>query len=112
MEEHEKEMLHDHEIRLTDVEKNQSKFNDELVQLGREIREGNIRTEENNKYLREQNVKILDEVLKRNDMSEQRKHEITMLDKNNWWKLVLMIFGSAGTIVVILELVFKFKGGN
>lgn len=112
--------IYDHEARLVKVEGKTKGLRTDFEELAKEVRDSSIRVDESNKFLREQNMKqseqnteILQAVLNRNDKTEERKHELRLIDKHNIWKLAAAIGGSAGTVVVLVQLILQaVKGGN
>jgi len=118
-----------HENKLKQHDKELSRLNDVALEMQRTMNEGLARVDESNKFLREQNGRqseqnqeILSAILERNTRSEEleferRKyeeglaHETDMLNKSNFWKLILGIGGSSAIIFAfIMELLKFFRG--
>ncbi|WP_282801113.1 hypothetical protein [Secundilactobacillus kimchicus] len=93
------EMLMNHEDKLSDHER---RIND----LSQKMSDTMDRVEESNKYLREQNTNILNAVIKGNAISENHKHEVEMLTKQNLWKVVGIVLGSSSIVYMIIQQLF------
>lgn len=86
------EELSDHERRINDLSE---KMTDTLN-----------RVDESNKYLREQNNRILEAVIKGNEKSESHKNEMETINRQNLWKVVTIAIGSSSAIYLILQQIF------
>lgn len=101
-----KQQVKQHEDKLKQHDKELSRLNDFTVQMQKTMNEGLTRVDESNRFLREQNTRqseqnaeILQAVIKRNDTSDERKFQMKIIDKQNFWKAVFAIGGVAGTII-------------
>lgn len=103
----------EHGERLKRHDKEISRINDNLLEMQRGMNEGLARVDESNKFLREQNmrqseqnIEILNAVMNRNDKSDERKHQLKLIDKENIWKLVGAIIGGSTIISFFLQKLF------
>ena len=74
-----------------------------------------VRLDESNKFLREQNMKqmeqnseILNAILNRNSEADERKDELKKLNTENIWKVILAIFVSSGAITILFNWLSTF----
>jgi hypothetical protein len=96
-------MLNDHERRIVNLEQGQKEIKEQMGNLSRQVSAGNTKAEKDNTYLREQNDKMFRTIIEINTRTQDRKHELKLLDKENWWKLILGIGGSLGVVYSILQ---------
>jgi hypothetical protein len=96
-------MLNDHERRIVSLEQGQKEIKEQMGNLSRQVSAGNTKAEKDNTYLREQNDKMFRTIIEINTRTQDRKHELKLLDKENWWKLILGIGGSLGVVYSILQ---------
>jgi hypothetical protein len=103
-------MLNDHERRIVNLEhgqeaiqKQQEITQQQIIDLSNEVSAGNTKAEKDNTYLREQNDKMFQTIIEINTRTQDRKHELKLIDKQNWWKLILGIGGSLGVVYSILQ---------
>lgn len=108
---------HEDKLKQHDIEL--ARLNDVTLEMQKSMNEGLTRVDESNRFLREQNTRqseqnaqILQAVLKRNAKSDQRNHELKMLDKSNTWKLILGIGASGGAVLAFLMELIKNFGGR
>ncbi|MDV3518208.1 hypothetical protein [Lentilactobacillus otakiensis] len=86
--------LWDHERRITDLN---NKMTDTLKSV-----------DESNKYLREQNNRILEAVIRGDEKSENHKNEMEVINRQNLWKVVTIAIGSSSVIYLILQQLMHF----
>lgn len=117
-----------HQEKLKQHDKELSRVNDRMAGMQRSIDEGLTRVDESNRFLREQNARqseqnteILQAVIKRNENSESRQaqldkiekeqnFQLKLLDKTNFWKVILGIGGSAGAVFAVIMEAIKYFG--
>jgi hypothetical protein len=87
-------MLNDHERRIVSLEQGQKEIKEQVGNLSKQVSAGNIKAEKDNTYLRDQNDKMFKTLIEINTRSQDRKHELKLLDKQNFWKLTLGIGGA------------------
>ena len=92
-------MLLDHQEKLSDHEK---RIND----LSEKMTTTLNRVEDSNSYLRDQNNRILEAVIKGNVTSESHKNEMEILNRQNLWKVVGIVLGSSSVIYMIIQQLF------
>ncbi|PAE17304.1 hypothetical protein CHH91_04675 [Virgibacillus sp. 7505] len=100
-------MWQDHENRISKLEQNQEVLMTKVDDLSGAVEKGNTKTEQDNKILRDQNNLLLEKVIEINTRSQDRKHELKLLDKQNWWKLILGIGGSVGAFYSIVQMILE-----
>lgn len=98
-----KQLVKDHETRLSSVEQDVREIRDDL-------KSGLERVDQSNQYLREQNRDILKEVIKRNNLSENHNFEMNKIKVMNRAKMFGMIFGASGLATVLMQFIFKLIG--
>jgi len=96
-------MLQDHEKRISKLEQGQAEIKQQMTNLSEQVATGNTKIEQDNKFLREQNQNMIEKLIGINNKMQDRKHELKLLDKQNFWKLVLTIGGSVGLIQALIE---------
>jgi predicted RNase H-like nuclease (RuvC/YqgF family) len=101
------EQVQDHEKRIVILENNQHEMKSKMDELSREVKEGNMKSEKDNQFIREQNQLLLTNVIGVQNKIDERKHESHMLDKRNMWRLVFLFFGAGGVGSVIAQYVFQ-----
>ncbi|MEG9197592.1 hypothetical protein [Lactococcus lactis] len=109
-----KQLVEQHETKLKQHDKELSRLNDMSVEMQKQMSEGLARVDESNRFLREQNTRqseqnaqILQAVLKGNESSDERQFQLKLIDKTNFWKLVLGIGGSAAAIFTVIMEILK-----
>jgi peptidoglycan hydrolase CwlO-like protein len=98
----------DHEERISKLEQNQEAIMTKVDDLSSTVEKGNTKTEKDNLYLREQNNEMIKTLVEINTRSQDRKHELKLLDKQNFWKLTLGIGGSAGVLYTIAQAIIEY----
>ena len=115
------ETLQRHEERLQEQSDDIKRHDKEIGRLGdaqRELQQHMndtfTRIEESNKFLREQNTrqgeqneKILNAVLEKNEKSEARAYDLKKVSQENFWKMVFGIGGSAALIWTAIQQILK-----
>lgn len=108
------QLVEQHEDKLKQHDKELSRLNDMSIEMQKQMNDGLTRVDESNRFLREQNtrqseqnVQILQAVIKGNESSEERQFQLKMLDKTNLWKLIFGIGGASAAIYTILMEVIK-----
>lgn len=96
-------MIHDHEERISKLEQNQEELKGIVTDLADAVGKAHTKTEQDNKVLREQNNLLLEKVIEINTRSQDRKHELKLLDKQNFWKLLVGIGGSIGVFYSVIQ---------
>jgi uncharacterized coiled-coil protein SlyX len=104
----EEELLNDHERRIVSLEQGQAEIKDQMNKLSEQVSAGNTKAEKDNSYLREQNDKMFKTLIEINTRSQDRKHELKLLDKQNFWKLTLAIGGSAGALYTLIQVLIEY----
>ncbi len=99
----EEKLLNDHERRIASLEQGQAEIKDQMDKLSDQVTAGNTKAEKDNTYLREQNDKMFKTLIEINTRSQDRKHELKLLDKQNFWKLAIGIGGSAGALITLIQ---------
>ncbi len=99
----EEALLNDHERRIVSLEQGQAEIKQQMTDLSQQVSDGNTKAEKDNSYLREQNDKMFRTLIEINTRSQDRKHELKLLDKQNFWKLAIGIGGSAGALVTLVQ---------
>ncbi|MCT0439181.1 hypothetical protein [Lactococcus lactis] len=107
-------IVEQHEDKLKQHDKELARLSDMSVEMQKQMSEGLARVDESNRFLREQNTRqseqnaqILQAVIKGNESSDERKFQLKLLDKTNFWKLALGIGGSAAAIFAALTEIIK-----
>lgn len=102
-----------HGQKLAQHDKEISRLGDAIVEMQKGMNEGLARVDESNKFLREQNMRqseqnteILNAILNRNEKSEERKHQLKLIDKENLWKIIGGIVLGSSIITYILNILF------
>lgn len=105
------EKVDNHEVRITQLEKDTSEFrlkiNEQLGQVKEQVLTGMIRSSDENKQLREDNRQMMEKLVGINDKVQDRKHELKVLDKQNFWKLVIAIVGSSTALITIIQMIIS-----
>lgn len=108
------QLVEQHEDKLKQHDKELSRLNDMSIEMQKQMNDGLTRVDESNRFLREQNtrqseqnVQILQAVIKGNENSDERQFQLKMLDKTNLWKLIFGIGGASAAIYTILMEVIK-----
>ena len=108
------QLVEQHEDKLKRHDKELSRLNDMSIEMQKQMNDGLTRVDESNRFLREQNtrqseqnVQILQAVIKGNESSDERQFQLKMLDKTNLWKLIFGIGGASAAIYTILMEVIK-----
>ena len=108
------QLVEQHEDKLKQHDKELSRLNDMSIEMQKQMNDGLTRVDESNRFLREQNtrqseqnVQILQAVIKGNESSEERQFQLKMLDKTNLWKLIFGIGGASAAIYTIIMEVIK-----
>lgn len=108
------QLVEQHEDKLKQHDKELSRLNDMSIEMQKQMNDGLTRVDESNRFLREQNtrqseqnVQILQAVIKGNENSEERQFQLKLLDKTNLWKLIFGIGGASAAIYTILMEVIK-----
>lgn len=111
-----------HETDIEYLKKKQESIDGEIKGLRDDVRESRIRSEEQNKYLREQNEKILAEILNVNKYKAAIEYnkfkddkELEKLQVDNKWRFRLKLIGGSSVVTVVLlkllDLLLKQFGG-
>ncbi|WP_374284242.1 hypothetical protein [Lactococcus sp.] len=94
-----------HEEKLKQHDKEIQRLDDRTVLLQNAMNATFTQIEESNKFLREQNTaqvqqneKILNAVLERNDIKDTRAYELKKVGQENLWKMIFGI-GSASALI-------------
>ena len=84
------------------------------LEIQKQMNDGLTRVDESNRFLREQNTRqseqnaqILQAVIKGNESADEHQFQLKLLDKTNFWKLMIGIGGSAAGIFVALTEIIK-----
>ncbi|MDF2519036.1 MAG: hypothetical protein K0R59_4332 [Sphingobacterium sp.] len=94
------EKLDNHEKRIHHLETAQKDFKEQIKELSDQIRIGNARNDESNKYLREQNT----EVIRMLGGIQQKKQEAHI-----WtWKAVGKIAVAVGGVVSVVSIIINY----
>ncbi|MFS0560149.1 hypothetical protein AB1K91_05370 [Terribacillus sp. 179-K 1B1 HS] len=101
-------MLHDHEERISKLEQGQEAIKQQMNDLSRQVADGNTKIEQDNKFLREQNQNMIEKLVGINNKMHERKHELRLIDKQNFWKLTLAIGGSAGALYSVIQALLQY----
>ena len=108
------QLVEQHEDKLKQHDKELSRLNDMSLEIQKQMNDGLTRVDESNRFLREQNtrqseqnVQILQAVIKGNESSDERQFQLKLLDKTNLWKLIFGIGGASAAIYTILMEVIK-----
>lgn len=108
------QLVEQHEDKLKRHDKELSRLNDMSVEMQKQMNDGLTRVDESNRFLREQNtrqseqnVQILQAVIKGNESSDEHQFQLKLLDKTNLWKLIFGIGGASAAIYTILMEVIK-----
>lgn len=104
--------LSQHEKKLSQHDKELSRLGDMSIEMQKTLNEGLTRVDESNRFLREQNTSILGAVLNRNEKTDDRTHEIKMLDKNNLWKFIFGVGASTGAVFAFVLEIIKYFSSN
>lgn len=99
----EREQLQDHEQRIQRLEDGQHQLNDKIDGLTEQIKDGNIRNEENNKYLREQNVHVIDML----GGIQQKKQEAHIATWQSAGKIAVTVGAVVSLVTVVVNILFK-----
>lgn len=104
------QLVEQHDVKLKQHDKEISRLNDSFVEMQKQMNDGLTRVDESNRFLREQNIRqseqnaqILQAVIKGNENSDERQFQLKMLDKTNFWKLVLGVAGSTAVIFALIK---------
>lgn len=102
--------VEDHEKRLDGHDREIGRLDKRTLVMQEQINTNLVRVDESNKFLREQNMKqmeqnndILNAILHRNSEADKRNDELKKLNAENRWKLFLGIFVSSGVITVLID---------
>ncbi|EMW5330075.1 hypothetical protein AAFA70_000235 [Enterococcus faecalis] len=108
----------EHEKRLGDHDREIGRLDRRTMTLQEQLNANLVRLDESNKFLREQNMKqmeqnseILNAILNRNSEADERKDELKKLNTENIWKIILAIFVSSGAITILFNWLSTFLGG-
>ncbi|AAB18721.1 ORF46 [Lactococcus phage r1t] len=108
------QLVEQHEDKLKQHDKELSRLNDMSVEMQKQMNDGLTRVDESNRFLREQNTRqseqnaqILQAVIKGNESSDEHQFQLKLLDKTNFWKLILGIGGASAAIYTIIMEVIK-----
>lgn len=109
-------IVQDHEKRITKLEIDQNEFkaeiNKQISSVKEQVLTGMIRSSDENKVLREDNRKMMEMLVGINSKTEERKHEIRILNKQNFWKLVFGISGSMTVLITVVQSLLKYFTGQ
>ncbi|UNM90545.1 hypothetical protein [Vagococcus sp. CY52-2] len=103
LEQHDKALIELREQNAKEIESIKSDIRSWSVTLS----EGLARVDESSKYLREQNSNILNEIIGRNNKSDERNHEMDKIKWQSILKICLAIFGSGGFIYTVVDLILN-----
>lgn len=107
--------IEEHDIKIENLSK-------EVTIIKNDLRDSLIRVEvkveEQNKFVREQNNTILNAVLNRNEKSDTQKHElekksleqsheIRVINFTNLWKVVILSAGAGGIVTLIVQAIIN-----
>lgn len=109
-------IVQDHEKRITKLEVDQNEFkaeiNKQISSVKEQVLTGMIRSSDENKVLREDNRQMMEMLVGINSKTEERKHEIRILNKQNFWKLVFGISGSMTVLITVVQSLLKYFTGQ
>ncbi|GKU82577.1 hypothetical protein [Niallia sp. NCCP-28] len=104
--------LENHEERITQLENDtralREKTNEQLNDVKEKVLTGMIRSSDENKQLREDNREMMAKLIGINDKVQERKHELKVLNKQNFWKLAFAIGGSSSAIFAIIQMLVNY----
>lgn len=107
--------VEEHEKRLDVHDRELGRLDKRTIAMQEQINSSLVRVDESNKFLREQNMKqmeqnsdILNAVLNRNSERDQRHDEIRKINAENRWKLILGVVGASSLITVLLDFIKSF----
>lgn len=107
--------VEEHEKRLDVHDRELGRLDKRTIAMQEQINSSLVRVDESNKFLREQNMKqmeqnsdILNAVLNRNSEHDQRQDEIKKINAENRWKLILGVAGASSLITVLLDFIRSF----
>lgn len=96
------ERIEDHEERIHRLEDGQNDIRERITDLSDQVKEGNVRTDENNKYLRSQNT----EVIRMLGGIQQKKQEKHIVSWQSTGKIAMAVSAVVGLITVVINLIF------
>lgn len=94
-------LLMQHDTELSDHERRINDLNNKMTDTLKSV-------DESNKYLREQNNRILEAVIRGDEKSENHKNEMEVINRQNLWKVVTIAIGSSSVIYLILQQLMHF----
>lgn len=107
--------VEEHEKRLDVHDRELGRLDKRTIAMQEQINSSLVRVDESNKFLREQNMKqmeqnsdILNAVLNRNSEHDQRQDEIKKINAENRWKLIIGVAGASSVITVLLDFIRSF----
>lgn len=102
-----------HEERLNGHDREIGRLDKRTIAMQEQINSSLVRVDESNRFLREQNMKqmdqnndILNAVLNRNSESEKREDELKRLNVENRWKFFMTAIGAGGVLAVFVNALF------
>jgi len=101
-----------HEIRITKLEKDvtelRMQINEKLSSVNEKITDSMLRSSDENNALRSDNRKMMEMLVGIKEKDSDRKHELKIMNKQNFWKLVLAIGGSSTALITIVQLLISY----
>lgn len=101
------EVVEGHGRAIEELNKKTESIEKSIDKLDKNFEGISVKIEEQNKYLREQNNNILSAVLNRNEKSDAQKHELSMLNWSNLWKVLAVAAGAGGFMGLIIQALIK-----
>jgi len=96
-----------HEIRITKLEKDVTELrlqiNEKLSSVNEKITNSMLRSTDENNALRSDNRQMMEMLVGIKGKEHERKHELKLLDKQNFWKLILAVGGSTTLVQLIIN---------
>ncbi|WP_235809178.1 hypothetical protein [Secundilactobacillus collinoides] len=92
-------LLMQHDTELSDHERRINDLSDKMTDTLN-------RVDESNKYLREQNNRILEAVIRGNEKSDTHKAELETINRQNIWKVLLITISSSSLLYLIIQQIF------
>lgn len=109
-----KEVVEKHEERLNGHDREIGRLDKRTIAMQEQINSSLMRVDESNRFLREQNMKqmeqnneILNAVLNRNSDSDKRADELKKLNAEKRWKLILGVAGASSLITYMLDKIIE-----
>jgi chromosome segregation ATPase len=95
--------IEDHETRIHRLEDGQSDIRQRISDLSDQIKEGNSRNDENNKFLREQNSQMLSML----GGIQQKKQEVRVWTWQAIGKIAVTVGGVVSVVTIVVNYIFS-----